>query len=212
MASLLRDGDMANDRALRSLNAFLDVVFALMFFRIVEYLPAFEDKHWLALPHGLLSLLANEPANLTRVGFGVIIVVYYWSRKNALMSLVARTNGVLSTLAVASVFFLCLFMWALVADPTYAGGPPTLFLQSASLFAGSLLALLSIHYAIRAGLTQPDARSSAEQIARVDLSNPLTAMIAAGLSWSGLTVWTLSWFILMPLFSTLLAKIPMKTS
>ena len=200
------------DQSLKSLNTFLDVVFALMFFRIIEYLPSFEDEHWIQLPHGLLSLLANEPANLTRVGFGVIIVVYYWSRKNALMSLVVRANGVLTTLSISSLFFLCLFMWALVADPTYVGGAPTLLLQSASLFLGSLLALFALHYAIRTGLTAPDLKSSAEQIARVDLSNPLTALIATGLSWSGLTIWTLSWFILMPLLSALLARLPAKAA
>jgi hypothetical protein len=41
---------------------------------------------------------------------------------------------------------------------------------------------------------------------RVDLSNPLKALVATALSWSGLIVWTLSWFVLMPLFSALLAK------
>jgi hypothetical protein len=198
------------DQNLKSLNTFLDVVFALMFFRIIEYLPPFEDKHWTQLPHGLLSLLAGEPANLTRVGFGVIIVVYYWSRKNSAMSLIGRANGIFTTLAIASVFFLCLFMWALVADPRYVGGPPTLLLQSASLFVASLLGLLALHYAIRAGLTPPELKPSAEQFARVDLSNPLTALIATGLSWSGLTIWSLSWFILMPLLSTLLARLPRK--
>jgi uncharacterized membrane protein YwzB len=49
-------------------------------------------------------------------------------------------------------------------------------------------------------------RQSVEKMVRVDLSNPLTALIATALSWSGLIGWTLSWFVLMPLLSTLLAK------
>jgi hypothetical protein len=44
------------------------------------------------------------------------------------------------------------------------------------------------------------------------LSNPLTAVIATGLSWSGVTIWTLSWFILMPLFGFLLARRKLKTN
>ncbi len=35
---------MHNEK-LRSLAIFLDVVFALMFFRIVEFLPSFQDGH-----------------------------------------------------------------------------------------------------------------------------------------------------------------------
>ena len=77
------------DPKLRSLDRFLDVVFALTFFRIVEFLPSFQDGRWTQLPHGILSLLASQPANLTRVVFGLVIILYYWIRKNALLS-VAR--------------------------------------------------------------------------------------------------------------------------
>lgn len=196
----------APDGRLRSLGIFLDVVFALIFFRIVEFLPSFQDGQWIHLPHGLLSLLTSSPANLTRVIFGLLMTVYYWYRKNTFQSLLARSDGILATLSIASLFFVCLFMYALVADPTYAGGVPTLLLQSVSILIGSLLSFLALHYAIRAGLVRPELRTSAEQIARVDLSNPLAALVATGLSWSGLTIWTLSWFILMPLFAWLLAK------
>ena len=194
------------DERLRSLGIFLDVAFALIFLRMVEFLPSFQDGHWQQLPHGLLSLLASSPTNLTRVIFGLMMVVYYWYRKNTFLSLLARSNGVLATLSTASLFFVCLFMYALVADPMYAGGVPTILLQSVSILIGSLLSFFALHYAIRADLVRPELRSSAEQIARVDLSNPLAALVATGLSWSGLTIWTLSWFILMPLFAWLLAR------
>ena len=194
------------DGRLRSLGIFLDVIFALIFFRIVEFLPSFQDGHWVQLPHGLLSLLASSTANLTRVIFGLMMTVYYWYRKNIFLSLLARSNGILATLSIASLFFVCLFMYALVADPTYAGGVPTLLLQSVSILIGSFLSFYALHYAIRAGLVRPELRPSAKQFARVDLSNPLAALVATGLSWSGLTIWTLSWFILMPLFAWLLAR------
>lgn len=193
------------DEKLRSLGIFLDVVFALVFFRIVEFLPSFQDGHWLQLPHGILSLLASQPANLTRVVFGVVMTVYFWDRKNTFLSMLAKSTGVLAALLIAALCFFCLFMYAMIADPTYVGGAPTLFLQSVSVLITSLLGLLAFRYAMHAKLMRPELRASAEQIARVDLSNPLTALVATGLSWSGLTIWTLSWFVLMPLFSWLLA-------
>ena len=52
--------DTVPDGRLRSLGIFLDVVFALIFFRIVEFLPSFQDGHWVQLPHGLLGLLARQ--------------------------------------------------------------------------------------------------------------------------------------------------------
>lgn len=196
---------MAFDRY-RSLSTFLDVLFALAFFKVVEYLPPFEDKHWIQLPHGILSLLANEPVNLSRVVFGLIIVVYGWCRKNTLLSVVEKSNAVFETLTTASMAFVFLFLYALVADPTYIGGPPTLLLQSLSLFVAGILAWLSVRYAAHADLMGAGMQLSAEQVLRNDLSYPLTALAAAALSWSGLIVWTLSWFVLMPLFSMLLAK------
>ena len=195
--------DLVTDRDLRSLGIFLDVIFALMFFRIVEFLPPFQDGRWIQLPHGILSLLASQPANLTRVGFGLVITVYYWTRKNASLSLLAGSNDVVSTLSIASLSFVCLFMYALIADPEYVGGVPK---QSVSLLIASLLSFLALRYAIHADLVRTEVKPSAEKAARIDLSNPLTALVATGLSWSGLTLWTLSWFVLMPLFSWLLAK------
>ena len=194
------------DEKLRSLGVFLDVVFALMFFKIAEFLPSFQDGRWVHLPHGLLSLLTSQPMNLMRVVFGLIVTAYYWNRKNTFLSVLARSNVVVATLSIAALTFLCLFMYALIADPTYAGGVPTLLLQSVTLLIASLLGLFGLRYAIHANLTRPELKASAEQIARLDLSNPLTAIIATTLSWSGLTIWTLSWFVLMPLFSWLLAK------
>jgi hypothetical protein len=132
----------------KSLGVFLDVVFALMFVRIVAFLPSFQDGHWVRLPHGILSLLASQPANLTRVVFGLIITAYYWNRKNTFLSLLARSDSVIATLSIASLAFLCLFMYALLADPMYVGGAPTLFLQSVSILIASLLGLSALRYAI----------------------------------------------------------------
>jgi hypothetical protein len=68
------NGDTVPDEKLRSLGVFLDVVFALMFVRTVEFLPQFQDGQWVHLPHGILGLLASRPANLTRVVFGLLML------------------------------------------------------------------------------------------------------------------------------------------
>ncbi|MGA9946075.1 MAG: hypothetical protein WBP75_13660 [Candidatus Cybelea sp.] len=105
----------------RSLSRFIDVVFALLFFRIVESLPCLR-RTLEAAAAWLLSLLVSQPTNLTRVVFGLLIVVYYWTRKNTLHSFIEQANIALAVLSIASLSFVCLFMYALVADPTYVGG------------------------------------------------------------------------------------------
>ncbi len=198
---------MVNDqRMLRTLNRFLDMLFALALFRTIEFLPRVESSQLSTLPYGILSVIANSPANLTRVVFCLIIIVYYWSRKNTRLAVVQTANGTFSLLSVASITALFVFLYALAVDPTYVGGWPTLLLQSGSLLVASLLGYSALRYAIGVGLVPNTLKASAERIARIDLSNPLAALIATGLSWSGLTIWTLSWFVLMPLLSYMLAK------
>jgi hypothetical protein len=194
------------DRMLRTLNRFLDILFALAFFRTIEFLPMARSSQLSTLPYGILSVIGSSPANITRVVFSLIIIVYYWSRKNALLAVVQTANGTFAVLSVASLAALLVFLYALAVDPTYIGGWPTLLLQSASLLVASLLGYLALRYAIRVGLVPDALKASAERIARIDLSNPLTALIATALSWSGLTIWTLSWFVFMPLLGFLLGK------
>ncbi len=196
----------AIDRSLYSLSRFLDVLFALAFFACVEFLPSYADGHWVRLPYGLLSLLASSPANIARVVFGLIMIAYFWLRKITLLSLVERSNCLFATLVITSMAFLLLFLYALAADPTYIGGPPTLLLQSVSFLGASLLGYIALRYAVHEGFVPSPSHPTAERMARIDLANPITAVIATGLSRSGLTIWTLSWFVLWPLFSWLLAR------
>ena len=194
------------DRTLRSLNRFLDVLFALAFFRTIEFLPMAQSTQLSTLPYGILGVMGSSPANITRVVFCLIIILYYWLRKNTLLAVVKTANGVFALLSVTSLAALFVFLYALAVDPTYIGGWPTLLLQSGSLLAASLLGYFALRYAIRAGLVPNTLTASAQRLARIDLSNPLTALIATALSWSGLTIWTLSWFVFMPLLGFLLGK------
>jgi hypothetical protein len=60
------------DRMLRSLNRFLDVLFALAFFRTIEFLPMAPGTQLSTLPYGILSLIGSSPANVTRVVFSAV--------------------------------------------------------------------------------------------------------------------------------------------
>jgi hypothetical protein len=133
-------------------------------------------------------------------------VGYCWCRTNTILSVVERSNAAFESIAIASMAFVFVFLYALEADPMYVGGPPTLLLQSASLFVAGFLGYLALRYAIHAGLTAPELKADVEKMTRLDLSNPLTALASTALSWSGVLIWTVSWFVFMPLFSFLLGR------
>src|SRR5581483_5785970 len=162
-----------DDRTLTALNRFLDVLFALAFFRTIEFLPRAGGNELSTLPYGILSAIGSSPANVTRVAFCLIVIVYYWSRKNTLLAVVQTANGTFSLLSVASVAALFVFLYALAVDPTYVGGWPTLLLQSGSLLVASVLGYGALRYAIGAGLVPSSLEASAQRLARIDLSNPL---------------------------------------
>lgn len=117
----------------------------------------FPGGHWVRLPHGILSLLASQPTELKRVAFSLICTVDYWTRKNTLLGVPRRSSVVVATLSKARLSFLCLFMYALIADPTYMSVVTTLLLQSVRLV--SLLGSLTLRKQFTPGW--PELRLSA---------------------------------------------------
>jgi hypothetical protein len=54
------------------------------------------------IPHGILSLLASQPTNLTRVALGLVVTVYAFIRRAHIRRLNRGVLGLWSTYAVAS--------------------------------------------------------------------------------------------------------------
>jgi hypothetical protein len=61
----------------RRLEVFLDVVYALLFIRMIDFLPPAEHMRWVDSPIGILQVFADNPGKLLRIviPFGVIWVV-----------------------------------------------------------------------------------------------------------------------------------------
>ena len=113
-------GSEQGKKHLKRLETFLDVVYALLFFRILHYLPHSEDMAWADKPLGLLSLLWANADELLRIIVGMGLTIIYWNLNNKLFGSLVRTNGRHAILALLQMFFVCLFIYfATVLRPEY---------------------------------------------------------------------------------------------
>lgn len=184
-------------RRLSRLQVFLDVVYALVFFRMINYLPASEDMRWADSRWGLLQLLADHRDELLRIVVGVGLTLLYWNQNNKLFVRLARTDGTHAVLALLQLTFVCLFVYFAISDPGLRGGPSSPALQSASLASAGFLGLIGWRYAVDHRLTVEGLRADeVVRISRSGLLEPATALLTLPLAWVDPIVWTLGWVVL----------------
>ncbi len=190
-------GTREGEKRLRRLEVFLDVVYALLFFHMLLYLPQSEDLAWADKPWGLLSLLADNAGELLRILVGLGLTLIYWNLSHKLLGPVVRTDGRHCLLALLQMLFVCLFLYFAISDPTLAGGPSAPALQCVSLALAGFVGLWGWSYAVRRGLVD-DALTKADKdtIAMRGLVEPITALLITPLAFVGPLAWTLGWFII----------------
>jgi len=117
---------------------FLDVLYALIVFRMLAYLPSAEDMAWVGKPLGLLGRLIHERRELRRPVMGIGLTVICWTLNNKRLNQLKLTDGLHTLINLVQMAFVCLFLYFAIADPMLAGGTSSRALQCASLaLAGS---------------------------------------------------------------------------
>lgn len=181
-------------RRLAALQSFLTVVYALLFFEMILYLPPAEDMAWAESQLGLLQFLIDNRVELLRVVIGGGLSFIYWNTSITGISLVNRTSGTFTLLQLLQLAFVCLFVYFAISDPLLSGGPSSPALQCVSLCIAGLLGLGSWHHACAAGLVEDDLSKAERNLvaARARIA-PLTALLNIPLAFVGPIAWTLGW-------------------
>jgi uncharacterized membrane protein len=190
-------GSEQGKKHLRRLETFLDVVYALLFFQILLYLPHSEDMAWADKPLGLVSLLWANAGELLRIIVGMGLTIIFWNLNNKLFGPLVRTNGRHATFALLQMFFVSLFIYFAISDPALAGGPSSPALQSVSLFIAGFVGLWGWSYARKNHLVNEDlTEAEKDRVVRSGLIEPITALLNTPLAFVGPIAWTLGWFII----------------
>lgn len=180
---------------LRRLEVFLDVVYALLFVEMLQYLPMAEDMSWVGSPLGLLQVLVDNPDELLRIFIGLGLTLIYWNHNNRLLGPLVRTDGRHALLALLQMVFVCLFLYFAISDPRLAGGPSSPALQALSLAIAGFFGIAGWRHARKNGLVS-DAFSEEDRdrIGRNGLIEPITSLINTPVAFIGPMVWTIGWF------------------
>lgn len=183
-------------RRLRRLEMLLDVVYAIIIWRIFMLLPRpteGEASDW----NSILDMLMATPAALVGVLIGIVIVIVYWEQSNTLFGHLDGTDSRHTTLSILQLFSLLLLLYAIGLGLRFEPGPETRVLESATTLLVGVFSYLSWRHAtgkgklISADLTPAQARALSERT----LAEPLTAAITIPFAFAGPWAWEAAWFI-----------------
>ena len=181
-------------RQLLRLQVLLDVIFALILWRIFQLLPNVSGPGDEA---SLIQMLGEQSSVYLVIFVGIVLTIVYWVQNNSLFGNLQRTDTRHAILAIMQIFTLLLYLravrWGIDIGPTTL----TLGLQSIFLSLAGFLAGIGWAYArkdrrlLSEAITDGEARDQQIGI----LAEPISAMISLPFAWVGPWAWELSWFV-----------------
>ena len=180
---------------LKRLEVLMDVVFALIIWRIFMILPRpdGESAQWTSV----IEMLRNNWETFLLVLLSTIIVIVFWLQNNSLLGKLKRTDSVHTAIAIFQLIFMLLLLYSIGLGIRYEGELVTKVMESSAALLVSLMAYLGWRYAMfKAKLVADDvSEQEAKQTLEKNLAEPITAAITIPFAFVGPLAWELSWFI-----------------
>ena len=178
---------------LKRLETLMDVIFAVMIWRLFMLLPqpVFEEGAQLDFSYLASGILGDLLGSLV----GLVFVVVYWIQSNKLLGNLVRTNSVHTTLMIAQVFFLLLYLKSVGMGMDYEGQLVPMVLQSGTLAMVGFTALIGWKYATKDGrMTSHELdKEGANTITQNISVEPISALVTLPFAFVGSLAWELSW-------------------
>ncbi|MCG6936841.1 MAG: hypothetical protein LJE83_01530 [Gammaproteobacteria bacterium] len=178
---------------LSRLERIMDVVFALVIWRLFTFLPTQQvgGNKWASVSEMLLTVWKTYVFVL----LAVVIVIIYWLQNNSLLGNLKKTDAIHTAISVFQVFFVLLFIYSIGAGIRIGSGADSRVFESFTAMMVGVLSLLSWYYAMhKDDLLDPAlSREEAVRIRDRNLAEPLTAAITIPFAFVGPLAWELSW-------------------
>lgn len=180
---------------LSRLERIMDVVFALVIWRLFTFLPTQEvgEGRW----GSIFEMLKSEWLTFVFVLLAIVIVIIYWLQNNTLLGNMQKTDGVHTVISIFQLFFVLLFLYSIGAGIRFGEGDDSRAFESVMAMMVGITSLLGWHYAMHKG-DMLDPELSAEQAVRIrqkNMAEPVTAAITIPFAFAGPFAWELSWFL-----------------
>ncbi len=180
---------------LKRLEMLMDVVFALIIWRIFMILPRpdGEDAQWASV----VEMLQNNWESFLLVLLSTIIIIVFWLQNNNLLGKLKRTDSVHTAISIFQLIFLLLLLYSIGLGIRYEGELVTKVMESGITLIVSLLAYSGWRYAMMKAKLVADDVTEKEAKATLDknLAEPITAAITIPFAFVGPLAWELSWFL-----------------
>lgn len=183
----------------------MDVMFALMLFRILAALPMPSEEDGWTWELGVLLGLWTEigPAFLMMI-IGVVLIVIYWLQNNKLLGNLERTNGPHVSFSIGQIVFLMLYGYAMATAVDF-DSPTTRALQSIALAGVGFCGFFGFRYAARERrLLSPSLSEREADALKISvLPEPVAGLLTVPLAFFGTWAWELGWLVMLPFGSWL---------
>lgn len=191
---------------LTRLERLMDVVFALVIWRLFTFLPTqtVGEGKWGAVS----DMLIAEWEVFVFVLLAVIIVIIYWLQNNSLLGNLKKTDGIHTGISIFQLFFVLLFIYSIGAGIRIGEGVDSAAFESVMAMMVGVMSLLGWHYAMHKGdLLDPELKfEEAKHIRQKNMAEPITAAITIPFAFIGPIAWELSW-LLYPVIKYLYSRI-----
>lgn len=191
---------------LTRLERMMDVVFALVIWRLFTFLPTQQvggDK-WASVS----DMLVAEWKTFVFVLLAVVIVIIYWLQNNSLLGNLKKTDGIHTAISIFQLFFVLLYLYAIGSGVRIGSGADSFALESSMAMMVGIMSLLAWHYAMHRGnlLDSELSAKDAVHIRQKNMAEPVTAAITIPFAFVGPLAWELSW-LLYPLIKYFYSRI-----
>jgi len=180
---------------LSRLERVMDVIFALVIWRLFTYLPTQEVDagKW----SSVTEMLTTEWETFLFVLLAIIIVIIYWLQNNSLLGNLKKTDGIHTAISIFQIFFVLLFLYSIGSGIRIGSGVDSRAFESVAAMMVGAMSLLAWHYAMHKGdLLDPDLEAEeAIHIRQKNMAEPVTAAITIPFAFVGPIAWELSWFL-----------------
>jgi uncharacterized membrane protein len=186
--------ESASKIQLLRLERLMDIIFALVIWRIFTILPRpdLDNPEWDSVGEMLISEWSGFVVPL----LAIVIVIVYWLQSNSLLSNLKGTNGIHTGISIFQMFFVLFYLYALGLGIGVGSAADTRVLESVAAVLIGVTAYLGWWYAMRQDSLVADHVSEEEARATntANLAEPLTALLTIPAAFIGPWAWELSWF------------------
>ena len=192
-------------RQLRRLEVLIDVIFAIVIWRIFILIPrpGTSNWHWDAIG----PFLSANVLTFVLVALAIVIVIIYWLQNNALFNNLDRTDSRHTAISIVQIFFLLCFLLAIRLGVVLEASAGTRAFESSTAALVGIASAWGWSYAIKnRRLVSPDLTDQeAGDIQIRFLAEPVTALITIPCAFVGPWIWEVSW-LLYPLIAFILRR------